>query len=90
MDHRPPLDYDDAADYLNLTKRHLQSLVHRRAIPHVKVGRLIRFLPDQLDQWIGAGAVELSEGQVAEIDAAIAATGAGTEQLPTPPRPTRT
>ncbi len=46
--------------------------------------------PDQLDLWIGAGAVDLSEEQLAEIDAAIAQTGAGTEELPTPPRPTRT
>jgi aryl-alcohol dehydrogenase-like predicted oxidoreductase len=46
--------------------------------------------PDQLDQWIGAGALELSAEQLEEIDAAIAETGAGTERLPTPPRPTRT
>jgi aryl-alcohol dehydrogenase-like predicted oxidoreductase len=46
--------------------------------------------PDQLDQWIGAGALELSEEQLDEIDDAIAETGAGTEELPTPPRPSRT
>ena len=46
--------------------------------------------PAQLDQWIGAGSVQLSDDQLDEIDAAIAETGAGTEQLPTPPRPTRT
>ena len=43
--------------------------------------------PDQLDQWIGAGRVELSAEQLGAIDAAIAETGAGTETLPTPPRP---
>ena len=43
--------------------------------------------PDQLDQWIGAGAVELSEDQLAEIDAAIAATGAGTERASHAPAP---
>jgi aryl-alcohol dehydrogenase-like predicted oxidoreductase len=46
--------------------------------------------PAQLDQWIGAGSVQLSDEQLDEIDAAIAETGAGTEELPTPPRPTRT
>lgn len=43
--------------------------------------------PDQLEQWVGAGSVELSEQQLAAINDAIAQTGAGTEQLPTPPRP---
>jgi aryl-alcohol dehydrogenase-like predicted oxidoreductase len=43
--------------------------------------------PDQLDQWIGAPDVELSAEDLREIDEAIAQTGAGTEELPTPPRP---
>ncbi len=43
--------------------------------------------PDQLDQWIGAANVDLSEQQLCAIRAAIDETGAGTEQLPTPPRP---
>ena len=43
--------------------------------------------PGQLDQWIGAGAVQLSEQQLRAIGDAIADTGAGTEELPTPPRP---
>jgi aryl-alcohol dehydrogenase-like predicted oxidoreductase len=45
--------------------------------------------PDQLGQWIGAPRVQLSAQQVRAIDAAIAETGAGTEELPTPPRPPR-
>ena len=53
MEHRPPLDYDEAAAYLRLTKRHLQKLVSERRIPYVRAGdRLVRFLPDQLDQWL--------------------------------------
>ena len=43
--------------------------------------------PSQLDQWIGAGRVELSEKQLRAINDAIAETDAGTEELPTPPRP---
>lgn len=43
--------------------------------------------PDQLDQWIGAANVELSPELRETIDRAIAETGAGTEALPTPPRP---
>jgi aryl-alcohol dehydrogenase-like predicted oxidoreductase len=43
--------------------------------------------PSQLDQWIGAGRLELSEEMLRAINDAIAETGAGTEELPTPPRP---
>jgi aryl-alcohol dehydrogenase-like predicted oxidoreductase len=46
--------------------------------------------PAQLDQWIGAAAVTLSPEQLRAIDDAIAQTGAGSEELPTPPRPSGT
>jgi aryl-alcohol dehydrogenase-like predicted oxidoreductase len=43
--------------------------------------------PDQLEQWIGAARLELSPQQLRAIDDAVAETGAGTDELPTPPRP---
>lgn len=43
--------------------------------------------PDQLDQWIGATEVRPTEEQLRAVDDAVAQTGAGTEELPTPPRP---
>ena len=43
--------------------------------------------PSQLDQWIGAGLLEPSEELLRAINDAIAEGGAGTEELPTPPRP---
>ena len=43
--------------------------------------------PTQLDQWIGAGRLELSHEQLRTINDAVAHSGAGTEELPTPPRP---
>jgi aryl-alcohol dehydrogenase-like predicted oxidoreductase len=43
--------------------------------------------PGQLDRWIGAGRLELSEKLLFAINDAIVETGAGTEELPTPPRP---
>jgi len=43
--------------------------------------------PDQLGRWIDAGRLELSDEQLRAIADAIAETGAGTEELPTPPRP---
>jgi aryl-alcohol dehydrogenase-like predicted oxidoreductase len=43
--------------------------------------------PDQLEQWIGAADVELSDELFDAIGDAISETGAGTAELPTPPRP---
>ncbi len=45
--------------------------------------------PDQLGRWIGAARVQLSDEQLRAIDATITETGAGTEELPTAPRPPR-
>jgi excisionase family DNA binding protein len=49
---RPPLDYATAAAYVGTTERHLRQLVYRRAIPSLRVGKLVRFLPDDLDTWL--------------------------------------
>jgi len=41
--------------------------------------------PSQLDDWLGADRLELDEQALAEIDAAVRATGAGTDEAPQPP-----
>jgi aryl-alcohol dehydrogenase-like predicted oxidoreductase len=46
--------------------------------------------PDQLDAWLGAGALELSSQTVGAIDEAIAESGAGPDQPATAPRPSAT
>jgi excisionase family DNA binding protein len=42
------LDTDAVAAALCVTPRHIQRLVSERRIPHVKVGRFVRFDPDEL------------------------------------------
>jgi aryl-alcohol dehydrogenase-like predicted oxidoreductase len=41
--------------------------------------------PSQLDDWLGAGDLELDEEVAAELEALIDETGAGTEEAPQPP-----
>jgi aryl-alcohol dehydrogenase-like predicted oxidoreductase len=43
--------------------------------------------PGQLEAWIGAGDLELSQGLLLAIDEAIVETGAGPDEAATPPRP---
>lgn len=46
------LDPPAAAARLGITERHLRGLTQDRKIPFVRVGRLKRYDPDDLDNWI--------------------------------------
>ena len=48
------LDINEAAERLGTTERHMRALIVDRKIPYIKVGRLIRFDPSALDEWIEA------------------------------------
>jgi aryl-alcohol dehydrogenase-like predicted oxidoreductase len=43
--------------------------------------------PDQVDGWLAAAGLRLSEADLGEIEQAIGETGAGTDEPPTPPPP---
>ena len=55
------LDKPAAAERLGTTKRHIEDLVTRREIPFVRVGRLIRFKPADLDAWVQANRTEATD-----------------------------
>ncbi len=48
---RPKLTLQDAAEYLQVSERSLAKLVKTNEIPHFRVGRLIRFDVDAIDEW---------------------------------------
>lgn len=52
----PPalVDWSGAANYLATTDRHVRELVARGEIAVVKVGRLVRFHRDDLDEFIAS------------------------------------
>lgn len=43
---------DEASEYLGITVPALRGLIHRRRVPHVKVGRVIRFRQNDLEAWV--------------------------------------
>ena len=43
---------ETAAERLGTTPRHIRRLIFRKQIPYIKVGGLIRFNPDTLNQWV--------------------------------------
>ena len=46
------LAIDDVAALLSTTTRHVRRMVFERRIPYVKVGRFVRFVPDDLILWL--------------------------------------
>src|SRR5208282_6724886 len=46
------LDQRHLAERLQITERHVRRLVAERRIPFVKVGRFVRFDPEEIAAWI--------------------------------------
>ena len=46
------LDSAELADQLRITERHVRRLVAERRIPYVKVGRFVRFDPEDIARWL--------------------------------------
>ncbi|HET6873677.1 MAG TPA: helix-turn-helix domain-containing protein [Acidimicrobiales bacterium] len=46
------LTIDQLAEHLGTSRRHIRRLVDERRIPFLKVGRFIRFDPDEVSQWL--------------------------------------
>jgi excisionase family DNA binding protein len=57
------LTSDEAAERLGTTPRHVRRLVFERRIAYRKLGRYVRFHPDDLEEYISANRVEV--GRVA-------------------------
>lgn len=55
---RPLMDWEQAAQYLSTSVRHLRYLRETGRVPAVKVGGLIRFDPDRVDAWLAEHADE--------------------------------
>lgn len=58
------LTYADAARYLSTPVATLRTMVHRRTVPHIRIGpRSVRFDRADLDRWIDARRVQPIEAQ---------------------------
>lgn len=45
----------DTAEYLGVSKGHLYNLVSRREIPFIKKGKLLYFIPSEIENWLLEG-----------------------------------
>jgi excisionase family DNA binding protein len=52
------LDYEGAAAFLGTTPRHIRFLWQSRQLPARKIGRLVKFAPEDLVEYANAHKVE--------------------------------
>ena len=45
----------DVANYLGVTVGHVYNLVSRGEIPHIKKGKLVFFIPNEIETWVLGG-----------------------------------
>jgi excisionase family DNA binding protein len=57
----PWLDWNEAGEYLGVTKRWLRRRVDRRELPFHKFGRLIKFHVADLDAYIAENRIEATK-----------------------------
>ena len=60
------LDINAVADVLGVQVRHVRRLVAERRIPYLKWGHLLRFDPDDLEQWLDAARVSALPSSVSQ------------------------
>jgi len=58
----------DVADRLSTSERHIRRLVFERRIPYRKIGRYVRFHPDDLAEYVASRHVEQERRVVASIE----------------------
>jgi excisionase family DNA binding protein len=53
------LDIQQVAVYLGLSVHTVYKFVSQRKIPHIKIGKLLKFDRQEIDRWIAAHAVKV-------------------------------
>jgi excisionase family DNA binding protein len=63
------LTMEEAAERLCITPRHVRRLVFERRIAYRKVGRFVRFHPDDLAEYVAAHRVEAAQPTIMRLRA---------------------
>ncbi len=58
MTSSPMMNVEAAAERLGCSVKHVRNMIYERRIPYFKVGRLIRFDPDVLENWVQSNRVD--------------------------------
>lgn len=53
------LDISDVSDIIGVKINTLYSWVHQKKIPYIKIGRMVKFKPSDIDKWINEKKVKV-------------------------------
>ena len=56
------MDAEEVAEFLNVSKARVYELTRRDIVPHIHLGRQLRYRAGDLDVWLAAGGKPLSGG----------------------------
>jgi excisionase family DNA binding protein len=56
------LTVKEAASYLNVKVSRIYTATFRQEIPHIKIGRLVRFRKEDLNRWISKNLINVEGG----------------------------
>jgi len=60
---RKLLGINEVTEYTGLKTSTVYSWVHQRKIPYIKMGRLVKFDPKEIDLWIQKNSVKVYENE---------------------------
>ena len=63
---------DELAGILKVTEQTVRKWIFKKQIPFVKISKVIRFRPSQIDQWIDSGAMAALQNETANEGETIA------------------
>jgi len=52
LNRRPLIGAKETADFLNISIETLYSWIYQKKVPYYKIGRLVKFDPQDLDIWL--------------------------------------
>jgi excisionase family DNA binding protein len=55
---RAILNFNETAKFLNVKNSWLRMAIFKKTIPYIKVGRLLRFAVDDLNEWIAKNTIK--------------------------------
>lgn len=62
----PYLNIEEVADFLDLAVPTVYGLVHRRQIPHIKMGKYLKFKKSKIIEWLESGNKKTKRELIAE------------------------
>ena len=54
-------DVKRLSGYLSVKPSTIYALIERKEIPHYRIGRLVRFKPNEIDEWLARKMCEISK-----------------------------